>query len=399
MFAAFKDDFMFKGLFRLTGVVVLVCSMFSTVLWADSGKQVYTGTLGKMPIVLEVSADGSEGRYFYQKYRKDLVLSGSKEGEVLVLEEGDQRYSENKPFPTIVLEPKSNGWSGEWRSPKGKVLKIELQQANLPQIAADSLPYLLKLHDKAPYEYLRLQGMKLTRGKTETFMGYTLQWWSEPQSKTELFEVVSGYTAEERQRINQQLLGRLWQEVVGYYGCYANYADAYYSQTSQPLWMTPSVMSVGISTEYFCGGAYPDQVNVSLNLDTKTGKSLTLDDVLWVGQGKPLHYEEDYDAYSSSSESFTAFTEYRSKELGPWLSAQLLKLYPNEMTVTAEGENDCDYDENDNWRFPSWYFTKQGIKLEPSFPHVAAVCANVGWSVLPYNLINQHPGGVALQLP
>jgi hypothetical protein len=56
---------MFKGLFRLAGIVVLVCSTFSTMLWADSGRQVYTGTLGKMPIVLEVSADGSEGRYFY----------------------------------------------------------------------------------------------------------------------------------------------------------------------------------------------------------------------------------------------------------------------------------------------------------------------------------------------
>lgn len=390
---------MFKGLFRLTGIVVWVCSTFPTVLWADSGKQVYTGMLGKMPIVLEVSANGSEGRYFYQKYRKDLVLSGTKEGEALVLEEGDQRYGEHAPLPIMRLQPEANGWSGEWTSPKGKVLKVELQPANLPPVPADALPYLVRLHAKAPYEYLRLQGMKLTQGKTETFMGYTLQWWSEPHSKAELFEVVSGYSAEERQRINQQLMGRLWQEVVGYYGCFANYADAYYAQTSQPLWMAPSIMSVRVSTEYFCGGAYPDQVNDSLNLDTKTGQPLTLDDVLWVGQGKPLHYEENYDAYISSADSFTAYSEYRSKELAPWLVAQLLKRYPKQMTVTPEGEDDCGYDEEDRWSFPSWHFTQQGIKLDPSFPHVAAVCGNVGWSVLPYNLIKQHPGGVALQLP
>jgi hypothetical protein len=30
---------------------------------------------------------------------------------------------------------------------------------------------------------------------------------------------------------------------------------------------------------------------------------------------------------------------------------------------------------------------------------VAAVCRNIGWSVLPYSLVKQHPGGVALQLP
>ncbi len=390
---------MFKGLFRLTGIVVLVCSTFPTVLWADSGKQTYTGMLGKMPIVLEVSADGSEGRYFYQKYRKDLVLSGTKEGETLVLEEGDQRYGEYKPFPTIRLQPESNGFSGEWVSPKGKVLKIQLQPANLPPVPAETLPYLVRLHDKAPYEYLRLQGMKLIQGKTETFMGYTLQWWREPQSNAELFEVISGYSAEERQQINQQLMGRLWREVVGYYGCFANYADAYYSQISQPLWMTPSVMSVRVSTEYFCGGAYPDQINDSINFDTKTGNSLTLEDVLWVGQGKPLHYEEDYDVYNSSSESSTAYSDYRNKELAPWLVAQLLKLYPTEMTTTPEGENDCGYNDDYPWHYPGWYFTEKGIKLEPSFPHVAAVCQNIGWGVLPYKLVKQHPGGVALQLP
>lgn len=390
---------MFKGLFRLAGIVVLVCSTFSPLSWADSGKQVYTGTLGKMPIVLEVDASGSEGRYFYQKYRKDLVLSGAKEGETLVLEEGDQRYGEQKSFPIIRLRLKDNGWSGEWTSPKGKVLKVDLQLASLPQVPADTLPYLVVLHDKAPYEYLRLQGVKLKQGKTETFMGYTLQWWSEPQSKVAMFEVVSGYSTEELQRINQQLMGRLWQEVVGYYGCFANYADAYYAQTSQPLWMTPSVMSVRISTEYFCGGAYPDQVNDLLNLDSKTGKTLTLEDVLWVGQGKPLHYEENYDAYISSSESFAAYSDYRNKELAPWLVTQLLKLYPDEMTATPEADNDCGYAEDDRWRFPSWHFTKQGIKLDPSFPHVAAVCGNVGWGELPYSLIKQHPGGVALELP
>ncbi|MDN3224560.1 hypothetical protein [Pseudomonas nunensis] len=390
---------MFNGLGRVSGVVVLVCSTFSTALWAENGKFVYTGTLGKTPIVLEVNRNTGDGRYFYQKYRQDLVLSGTKEGEELVLNEGEEPYGEDTPRPTIRLLPKSDGWSGEWTSPQGKVLKIELEQAKLPPVTADTLPYLVRLHDRAPYEYLRLQGMKLKPGKTETFMGYALQWWSEPQTKVQLFEVVSGYSAEQRQRINEQLIGRLWQEVLGYYGCLGNGTNAYYDQTSQPLWMAPSVMSVGISKEYFCGGAYPDQVNDSLNLDTKTGKPLTLDDVLWVGQGKPLHFEDMYDYDEPSSSSFDAYSEYREKELAPWLVAQLVKLYPNEMTVTPEGENDCGYDGADRWQFPSWSFAKNGIKLGPSFPHVAAVCGNVSWSVLPYNLVKQHPGGVALQLP
>ena len=390
---------MFKGLFRLAGIVVLACSTFSTALWAENGTLVYTGTVGKSPIVLELSANGSEGRYFYQKYRSDLVLTGQKEGDTLILDEGSQSDNEGKSLPQIRLQPNPDGWSGEWTSPQGKVLKVELQQAKLPPVSAETLPYLVRLHDKAPYEYLRLQGLELKQGRTETFMGYTLQWWGEPQTNMEGFEVVSGYTAETRQRLNQHLMARLWQGVVGHFGCYVDGKRGYFSQGIQPLWMTSSVMSATISFDYYCGGAYPDQYNEALNLDTRTGQVLTLDDVLWVGQGRPLHFEQTYDYDEPSSESSDAYFDYRSKELAPWLVAQLLKLYPKEMTTTPEGENECGYNDDYPWRYPDWYFTEKGIKLEPSFPHVAAVCRNIGWGVLPYSLIKQHPGGVALQLP
>lgn len=384
---------MFKGLRCLAGIIVPMCLMFSPVIWADAGTQVYTGTLGKMPIVLEVNADSGDGRYFYQKYRKDLVLSLTKEGEMLVLEEG----GESQPHATMRLQPTPDGWSGEWTSAKGKVLKMALQQAKLAPAPADTLPYLVELHDKWPYEYLRLLGLKLKQGQTENFMGYTLQWWSEPQSEVQLFEVVSGYPAEVLQRINQRLIARLWQGVEDTFGCTVDGAPGSYSQTSQPVWMSASVMSVFTATDFYCGGLHPNQDNESLNFDTKTGNVLTLDDVLWVGQGKPDHFEEGFDY---SSPAFKAHYEYRTKALAPWLVAQLLQINPGEMTARPEvEENDCVYNDDELWSDPLWYFTEKGIKLEPSFVHAAAVCRDIGWSVLPYNLVKQHPGGVALQLP
>lgn len=351
----------------------------------------FTGTLGKSSIVLEINPRTGEGRYFYKKYRKDLPLDGALDGETLVLKEGS-RMDDSRP--TLRLQPTTDGWYGEWTSTAGKSLKIKLQPAVIPDVPDDALPFFTTLHDKYPYEYLRLQGVTLKKGKTDTFMGYTLQWWTEPKTGTSLFEVVTGYSLEERRRINQQLMARLWGEVLSSYGCSGSYA-----QWSQPLWMSPTVMSVRISSDYYCGGAYPDQSHDALNIDTKTGKLLTLDDVLWVGQGKPLHYEEYEDFAAGSPGSSTAWSNYRNTELAPWLVAQLLKLYPNEMTVTPEDENDCGYDEDYPWHYPGWYFTEQGIKLEPSFAHVAAVCGFVDWSVLPYTIVKQHPGGVALQLP
>jgi hypothetical protein len=290
------------------------------------------------------------------------------------------------------LQPKLDGWSGEWSNPDGKILKVELQPAKLPDVPAGALPYFTELHDKNPYEYLRLQGLQLVKGKTETFMGYTVQWWSEAKSGASLFEVVSGYSPQARDRINQYLMARLWGEVDAHFSCAGSY-----SQSSQPLWLSSSVMSARIATEYYCGGAYPDQNNESLNFDTQTGKLLTLEDVLWVGQGKPFHYVEGLEGASTVSSA--DYYNYRSKEFAPWLVAQLLKLYSTEMTVVAEGENECGYDEQEPWAFPSWYFSANGITFTPSYPHVAAVCGYVEWGVLPYDLIKQHPGGVPLQLP
>lgn len=69
------------------------------------------------------------------------------------------------------------------------------------------------------------------------------------------------------------------------------------------------------------------------------------------------------------------------------------------MTVVAEGENDCGYDEPDPWQFPMWQFGEKGVTFFPSYPHVMAVCGYVEWGVLPYGLLKQHPGAVKLQLP
>ena len=364
---------MFKGLCRLTGVVVLLCSTFSSSLWAQNSAQVYTGTLGKTPIVLEMHPDTATGRYFYQKYRKDLVLNGTKEGNSLVLKEGEF-YGEEKLHPTIRLQPTAGGWVGEWISPEGKVLKIELEPAKRLPLPANTLPYLARLHDTAPYDFLRLQGIKLKQGKTEVFMGYTLQWWSEPQSKMQLFEVVSGYSAEQRMRINQQLMGRLWQQVVNFHECLTEYGMTTYSQAATPLWMSPSVLSVNITAEANCGGNYSDETDMPFNLDTRTGKTLTLEDVLSVGKGEP-------------------------KALAPWLVEQLRTLYPEEVTLTTDRNDDCVYGEEQSWVSPAWYFTDKGIKLLPVFAHNQAMCRNVEWSILPYSLIKQHPGGLALQLP
>lgn len=126
---------MLKGLLRLAPYAAALFTLISTAN-AEDGRRVFTGTLGKMPIVVELNTtqqDEVTGRYFYEKYHRDLELSGSLQDSTLNLVEGNNRYGDDKPLPTLKLEETANGWQGEWQSPQGKNCRLNLQRPDFPR--------------------------------------------------------------------------------------------------------------------------------------------------------------------------------------------------------------------------------------------------------------------------
>jgi len=368
--------------------------------------QVYTGTLGGMPVVVDLDMTNPEqvsGRYFYEKYHRDLALSGTLADDQLTLNEGLDDTSDT-PRPRLQLQHASDdGWEGQWQKSGGKALKVQLKPAQVPDTAAGADPFWVQLHDNAPYDYLRLLQLPLVNGKRDTFMGYPLQWRGEPNSKIQLFEVASGYPEPQLTRVNQALRARLWSEVVSYHECMlgsTRFGEGEYDQTVTPTFLSPAVVSVSVYTSYYCGGAHPDFGDAPINFDVNHGKPLSLEDVLWVGEGPAFHYDDREGAQQSEEADvdFDKFSNYREKSLAPWLVAQFKQLYPNEMKKPAD-ENDCDYSDPQVWNFPTWHFTDKGIAFGPSFARVARMCEGTEWSVLPYGVIAQHPGGVKLALP
>ncbi|WP_192558784.1 hypothetical protein [Pseudomonas allokribbensis] len=372
---------MLKGLLRLAPYAVALFTLIST-----AHAEVFTGTLGKTPIVVELytqQPDEVTGRYFYEKYHRDLALSGSLQDTTLTLVEGNNRYSEDKPLPTLKLKSTASGWQGEWQNPKGKKLPVQLVEAKLPAPTASTLPFIATLPKDEPYEYLRLQGLKLKPGKKENFMGYDLQWWVEPESKISFFSIESGYPKEEQQRINNHLLGRLWSEVIEYHSCMMDGGEyAEFEQGAAPEFLSPDVVSLDISTGYSCGGAHPDFGSSPINLNVHTGELLKLKDVLWIG--KPDNAASEYD---------------QQKVMAPWLVKQFTTLYPDEMKKPAEDDGSCDYTDEGVWGYSNWHFTPKGIYLGAYFARYQRNCDNPEWSVLPYSVVKQHPGAVKLQLP
>ncbi|NBB12526.1 hypothetical protein [Pseudomonas sp. SLFW] len=384
---------------RFLPQMTCLAALMAPLAHAADALHVFTGTLGKSPIVVELDLtkpDDISGRYFYEKYHKDLALSGKQTGQDLTLTEG-LSYDDNPDLPTLRLHKSSDaGWAGEWSSSKGKSYKVQLSEKKVAAPDATAEPGWQGIYRDSPYDYLRLSQLKLKADKKETFMGHDLQWWVEPESGITLFEITSGYAPEQAEKINRQLRSRLWNEVVSYHQCMlgGSRTEGEFDQSVTPELMTSGIVSLNISTSYDCGGAHPDFGDSPLNLDATTGKELTLEDVLWVGKGKPFHYERD----EAGGVSFDTYSDYRSKAFAPWLVSQLKAAHPDDMKA-PETDDDCDYTDESVWDFPSWYFTEEGIYVGPYFARVMRACEGPEWSVVPYAAIKAHPGGVKVVLP
>lgn len=398
-----------KGLFyRLLSpwLYSLALLLLAPALLAAERPHVYSGTLGKMPIVVELDlSDPGEisGRYFYRKYHHDIPLSGQVVGDtVLNLQEGAEDY-QHTSRPQFHLDKRDkSALKGQWEGPGGKVFKVILAETPIESPPAGSDPFWYEIYERSPYDFERLKGLSLRQEKQQDFMGYKLQWWLEPVSKIRMFEVVSGYPEVQLSLINRQLRARLWSEVIGYHSCMlgGSAMGADYLQTVTPRLLSKNIVSLSIFTSYSCGGAHPDFGDSPLNLNARTGEQLGLEDVLWLGDGPAFHYRDaGQDEGVESAVDFNIVADYRREKFVPWLIAELQEVAPEEMRKPAAQEDECDYSDPEVWNFPAWYFTAEGIYFYPYFPRVMRPCDGPEWPIVPYSSIQEHPGRVDLSLP
>jgi hypothetical protein len=356
--------------------------------------QLLQGRVGAAAVVMEldIAQDGQvEGRYFYRKHHRDLALSGKQQADGSLQLGENLQYDEQRN--DISLRSQGSGWVGEWHGSKAsKAVAISLMPYPQAQWPGSSDTALNSVRQRSGYDYLRLVDLPLKAGKRERVQGHTLQWWEEPVSKIRLFRVQDGYPAASLQRLNQVLAERQWQEVASYFDCQlggTRTAGADFEQTVTPHLLGNKLFSVSIFTSYYCGGAHPDFADNPLTLEVASGKQLQLEDLLWVGKGKPQL------ARKAGGER----TDYQYEEqvLAPWLSRTMTRLHPTD-TKPAQ-EEDCDCRDPQVWQFVSWYATPQGLYLGPSFARVARACEYPGWSELPWTVVKQHPGARTDLLP
>jgi hypothetical protein len=371
---------------KWTAITMLLAICFSMknrpVAAADSpAPDVFKGTIGQTAVVMSLYADGSQGSYFYEKYKHDILLHGTAKGADYQLAEGlddDPDRTGNR----MVLHRSGTQLTGTYTTAKGKVLPVTLvlvPPGSVPEprpdlkLEADERGSVTATGD---YNRLRLTGMQLTPQKQETVGGhYTVQWYLEPRSGERLFRLVAGWPQAAMTAINTKLEARQFQSALSELACAGDGASP--DRITFEL-VNDRFLSMQSASEWDCeGAAHPGSGVEGATFDTRTGQLLTLDDLWWLGKGaKP---KEDSDAF---------FT-YRREVFAPAVVQLLTRLHPQEMRKPAS-DDDCDYSDSEVWDIPSYWLTDQGLQLQPSFSHVQQVCeSDADWAVIPYNVLEK----------
>ncbi|MCD7097408.1 hypothetical protein [Stenotrophomonas sp. MMGLT7] len=368
-------------------VLALVCPL----AWGS----VFSGTLGRSAIVVELPDGhdaGEQARYFYRRHGLDIDLeAGQAPAGTLVFGEIADWRSDADSRPRWELRPRAGGgYQGWWQGADGRRLPIVLAPVAPSQLPAPADPALEALRLEQPYVFLRLSTLPLRKGRLEVRGGYRLQWWDEPRTGVSLFQVESGYAPALQLRINQALRRHQWDEVESGMECLSGNgaSGGEWDSTTTLHRIDAKVISASLFASYYCGGAHPDFGDSPVNLDARSGGELSLEDVLWLGQGTPPRRE------SASEAERDAWMDYRTRVFAPWVAARMARLYPDE--VKDDGEDGCDYTDQDSWDFPSWHVTEKGLYLGATFYRAARNCDGPDWSVLPWRVVREHPGKVDL---
>lgn len=356
--------------------------------------QLYTGTLGEARIVLELrpgQEDFDYGSYFYTRYRQSITLRKSDTDcpAALCLNEPQD------VAPTWQLRQDGHGgYVGEWRG-KDKTLPIVLQPVRgMPSgrlTVSTGSPY----QTSDAYQNLQNGATPFVATRRTSFMGKTLQWYKHKRTGMEHFLIASGYASAVQNKLNQVLRQNALQKLADRDDCLASTGGerSDFDVTVTPRLFTPHLMSVSVFSNYYCGGAHPDFSDDPINYSIAHQRHLALEDVVWIGKGKPHRFGASLHA---SSKDFESYANYRKEHLAPWLHATLTKLYPQEMT--PEGFEEDTYS-MDTFMFPVWYLTPKGLYVSPSLARVIRAAEYPDFSTIPYRLVRQHPGALQLTLP
>ena len=330
-------------------------------LGAQAQQYVLRGKIGTCPVVMELKCEPKNcfGTYYYTSSLKDLEIVGNRVGRTyrLFVLEPDNDHSKRDTVERFILTRQSDsGWSGTWENRKHRKLpvKLALSRKSYSGIRASLFTFAIDSSVK--------------RGKL------SLEFYHIIQAPAAGVRITGGLDKTIAQNINSMISGNVLSEAQGYCSCTNDYGTSEYSSSIVHFFTTDHIMSLEIQTAYDCGGPHPDELNQAFNINLDNGRQLQLPEVLQLYDSTNPQLQPEADSH------------FLTEDYAEALAELLTDLYPDKM-VKAGGN--CDYT-GDVWTYSTWYFTAEGIHIQPKFPHIVMECGEELWSTIRYDVVTQY---------
>lgn len=347
-------------------ILFLLCALSTTTVLAHIEK-VYSleGAIGNREVVMEIrNVEGYyNGRYCFRNEKETIYMQV--EFDSLSFTLNSLRYNQEtrkqEPFDEIVItEDSLNNWHGIQKTTDGKIHKVFLR----PIKVVHSEPHAIKNQDVknslSPYNYSLLRDIKYKSTSTQKFKkGIKIEWLTETKSNVKLFRFVGGLPDTTMVKINNYLEGFFINDILNGY----NYAD--YETEIDIFFVSPYILSMAKSIKSNVGNTKVTGSVTYLTLDLKSLKTINIEDLLWLGEGKAPR--------NGSREYF----KYRSE-----VFEKKIEKYVNETYSKEINNSKCSYANDKTFRFPDFYLTKKGIVLMLNHYKLSDDCKKQTWAVL-----------------
>lgn len=309
-------------------------------------------------------------KYFYQDERVNIILKGQADSTSFFFENEYYNGQNDRPQVMRLKHLKDESWSGDWIAGNDTIavfLKPIVKEEISPKCKSSFLSSL------DPYGYLRTSDLVFEDVGESTIGEQQLIWVREPISGIEFFRIAEpskGVMSELQHKLTAQHLIM----VENYFECGTYGFSGSYKVEVDVHFIDEHYLSYSVDNTYGCFSEKVNQKTDHYTIDIGTGKTLSLDDIIYLGEGTVPR--------ANSSDWF----KYRREEFSPFVINQLKKLYP----TAFESKEGCDVSNTKAWQQPSWYLTQQGLYLGANFPGIDRSCNGQGWSIIPYKKLKKY---------
>jgi hypothetical protein len=350
-------------------ILILCFFVFQSISAFSQNQEIYLeGTIAKSKIYMSINIFGSATEepntnaiYFYQNSLKDILLEGRQKNNIftLIFKHGDTIH-EKFVFKKIG----KTDFEGTWSNTQGKSFPVKLSLINFSNYKSTlSESY----YGDEKLNLVKLKFLEFKKQKTTFYKNKAIDWYSEKHCNVPFFRLGDNFSEKNKIAVNPVLEKTHIKNAIWQLNClsynYYNTGENISFETDFTF-LNDNLLGFKIFSDWYCGGAYPDNGATGYLIDLNTGKNYELDDIIAFDKSVTTEKESNFDS----------FVKYRKNYFAP----KLFAIIDGEQHFQKPKDNEeepCDLTDLDRWwGDETWIYTGKGIEFTPSFPHAMRAC-------------------------